>query len=161
MHCPNDRYVNDEGICQAVVGMMGQIGIKVNLVSQSKTIHFPLIAKEPPETDFYLYGWGVPTFDSEYVFTYLYHSRTGKFGANNATRYVNKDLDAKIVSLASEIDTKKRNATIAEIWKVAADETLYLPVHHQMLAYAMKNNVDIPVDAENQVKLKYVTFKGM
>ncbi len=161
MHCTNDRYVNDEGICQAVVGMMGQIGIKVNLVSQSKTIHFPLIAKEPPETDFYLYGWGVPTFDSEYVFTYLYHSRTGKFGANNATRYVNKDLDAKIVSLASEIDTKKRNATIAEIWKVAADETLYLPVHHQMLAYAMKNNVDIPVDAENQVKLKYVTFKGM
>jgi ABC-type transport system substrate-binding protein len=59
MHCPNDRYVNDEGICQAVVGMLGQAGIKVNLVSQSKTIHFPLITKDPTETDFFLYGWGV------------------------------------------------------------------------------------------------------
>jgi peptide/nickel transport system substrate-binding protein len=161
MHCPNDRYVNDEGICQAVVGMMGQIGIKVNLVSQSKTIHFPLITRDPPETNFFLYGWGVPTFDSEYIFTYLYHSRTAKFGANNATLYANAEMDKKIESLSSEVDTKKRDATIADIWKTVHDETLYLPIHHQMLAYAMKNNLEIPVDPENQVKLKYVSFKGM
>ncbi|HEX2134450.1 MAG TPA: ABC transporter substrate-binding protein [Microvirga sp.] len=161
MHCPNDRYVNDEGICQAVVGMLGQIGIKVNLISQSKSIHFPLITREPPETNFFLYGWGVPTFDSEYIFTYLYHSRTGKFGANNGTGYANPEIDKKIESLASEVDTAKRNATIAEIWKTVHEETIYLPVHHQMLAYAMKTNVDIPVDPENQVKLKYVAFKGM
>jgi peptide/nickel transport system substrate-binding protein len=161
MHCPNDRYVNDEGICQAVVGMLGQIGIKVNLVSQSKTIHFPLITKEPAETDFYLYGWGVPTFDSEYVFTYLHHSRTGKFGANNATGYGSPELDKKIESLAAEVDTAKRNATIAEIWKQVQDDLPYIAVHHQMLAYATKNNIEVPVDAENQVKLKYVAFKGM
>ncbi len=65
LHCPNDRYVNDEAICQAGVGMWGQIGVKVNLVSQSKAIHFPLIQKNPPETEFYMVGWGVPTFDSE------------------------------------------------------------------------------------------------
>jgi peptide/nickel transport system substrate-binding protein len=41
------------------------------------------------------------------------------------------------------------------------DEAIYIPVHHQMLAYATKNNVDIPVDPENQVKLKYVAFKAM
>ena len=45
LHCPNDRYLNDEAICQAAVGMLGQIGIKVNLVSQSKSLHFPLIQK--------------------------------------------------------------------------------------------------------------------
>jgi peptide/nickel transport system substrate-binding protein len=161
MHCPNDRYVNDEGICQAVVGMLGQIGVKVNLVSQSKTIHFTLITKEPVETDFYLYGWGVPTFDSEYVFTYLYHSRKDKFGANNGTGYSNPEVDKKIASLATEVDTAKRNATIADIWKTVQDEAIYIPVHHQMLAYATKNNVEIPVDPENQVKLKYVAFKGM
>jgi peptide/nickel transport system substrate-binding protein len=161
MHCPNDRYVNDEGICQAVVGMLGQTGIKVNLVSQSKTIHFPLITKDPTETDFFLYGWGVPTFDSEYVFTYLHHSRTGKFGANNGTGYGNPELDKKIQSLATEVDTAKRNATIAEIWKQVQEDVPYIAVHHQMLAYATKNNIDIPVDPENQVKLKYVAFKGM
>ena len=161
LHCPNDRYVNDEGICQALVGMMGQIGIKANLVSQSKTLHFPLIQKNPPETEFYLVGWGVPPFDSEYVFSFLYHTRDAKFGSWNALRYSNPDLDRKIEALSSEMDAAKRNASIAEIWKVLKDETLYLPIHHQMLAYAMKNNVEVPVDPENQPKLKYVAFKGM
>jgi peptide/nickel transport system substrate-binding protein len=161
LHCPNDRYVNDEGICQAAVGMLGQIGIKANLVSQSKTLHFPLIQKDQPETEFYLLGWGVPTFNSEYVFTFLHHSRTGKFGGFNATRLNDPELDKKIESLSSEVDTAKRNATIAEIWAKLQDEVYYLPVHHQTLAYATKNSLDIPVDPENQPKLKHVAFKGM
>jgi peptide/nickel transport system substrate-binding protein len=161
LHCPNDRYVNDEGICQAVVGMLGQIGIKANLVSQSKTLHFPLVQKNPPETEFFLIGWGVPTFDSEYIFSFLYHTRDAKYGSWNALRLSDPELDRKIESLSSETDTAKRNATIAEIWKKLQDETYYLPIHHQMLAYAMKANLDIPVDPENQPKLKYVSFKGM
>ncbi|MEM7641928.1 MAG: ABC transporter substrate-binding protein, partial [Pseudomonadota bacterium] len=68
MDCPNDRYINDEAICQAVAGMMGQIGITVNLNAQSKALHFPLI--QNVTTDFYLLGWGVPTFDSEYIFNF-------------------------------------------------------------------------------------------
>jgi peptide/nickel transport system substrate-binding protein len=95
------------------------------------------------------------------VFTYLHHSRTGKFGANNGTGYGNPELDKKIQSLATEVDTAKRNATIAEIWKQVQEDVPYIAVHHQMLAYATKNNIDIPVDPENQVKLKYVAFKGM
>src|SRR5690606_36010437 len=54
LDCPNDRYVNDEGICQAVVGMLAQIGIKVNLDAKTKALHFPLI--ENLETDFFLLG---------------------------------------------------------------------------------------------------------
>ena len=161
LNCPNDRYINDEGICQAVVGMLGQIGIKTNLVSQSKTLHFPLVQKNPPETEFFLIGWGVPTFDSEYIFSFLYHTRDAKFGSWNALRLSDTELDKKIESLSSETDTAKRNAIIAEIWKKLQDETYYLPIHHQQLAYAMKANLDVPVDPENQPKLKYVSFKGM
>jgi peptide/nickel transport system substrate-binding protein len=161
LHCPNDRYVNDEGICQALVGMLGQVGIRLNLVSQSKTLHFPLIQRNPPETEFYLVGWGVPTFDSEYIFSFLFHTRDAKHGSWNALRLSDPELDKKIEGLSSETDTAKRNAAIAEIWKRVQDETYYLPVHHQMLAYAMKNNLEVPVDPENQPKLKYVAFKGM
>ena len=111
LHCPNDRYLNDEAICQAAVGMLGQIGIKVNLVSQSKSLHFPLIQKA--EADFYLLGWGVPPYDSEYIFSYLYHTRTDKFGGWNATRYSNPEIDKLIEGLSSETDLAKRNAAIA------------------------------------------------
>ena len=67
LDCPNDRYINDEGICQALVGMMAQIGIKVNLIARPKAQHFPLIQNKT--SDFYMLGWGVPTFDSHYVLT--------------------------------------------------------------------------------------------
>jgi peptide/nickel transport system substrate-binding protein len=160
LHCPNDRYVNDEGICQAAVGMFGQIGVKANLVSQSKSIHFTLIQKNPPETDFYLVGWGVPTYDSDYIFSFLYHTREGSRGSWNAARYSDKGVDAMIQSLSSEIDITKRDATIAQLWAKLKDETIYLPIHHQSLSYAMRANIDIPVDVANSPKLKMVSFRG-
>ncbi|MGL4324327.1 MAG: ABC transporter substrate-binding protein, partial [Beijerinckiaceae bacterium] len=129
LHCPNDRYINDEAICQAAVGMLGQIGIKINLVSQSKSIHFTLIQKQPPESDFFLLGWGVPPYDSDYIFSFLYHTRSGSRGGWNAMRYSNAEVDQKIQSLSSEIDLAKRNATIAELWKKLKDETLYIAIH--------------------------------
>jgi peptide/nickel transport system substrate-binding protein len=156
-HCPNDRYLNDEAICQAVVGMLGQIGIKANLVSQSKSLHFPLIQKA--QTDFYLVGWGVPSFDSEYIFSYLYHSRTDKFGSWNATGYANAEIDKQIEGLSSETDLAKRNAVIARIWDTVGGETLYVALHHQVLAHAMKNDLDIPVHPNNQVFFKLVSLR--
>ena len=85
LNCPNDRYINDEAICQAAVGMLGQIGIKVNLDAKPKAQHFPLITNR--ETDFYMLGWGVPTFDSEYIFNFLVHTTTDKYGSWNGTGY--------------------------------------------------------------------------
>ena len=159
LHCPNDRYINDEGICQAGSAMLAKIGVKVNLVAQPKGPHFTLIQKNPPETEFYLLGWGVPPYDSHYIFSFLYHTRSGSEGSWNATRYSNAETDKAIQSLTSEVDTGKRDATIARIWKVLADETNYIALHHQMLAYAMKRDLDIPVSPENTVHIKFVAAK--
>lgn len=155
LHCPNDRYVSDEGICQAAAAMMARIGITVSLHAQSKSLHFPLIEKEPPETDFYLLGWGVPTFDSNYIFSFLYHSRTGKEGSYNATRYANPAVDKMIQSLTVETDAEKRNETIEKIWQILQEDTVYLPVHNQVLAYAMKKGWDFPVSPQNAVYMKF------
>ena len=156
LNCPNDRYINDEAICQAFVGMLGQAGITANLVSQSRTLHFPLIQKR--ETDFYLLGWGVPTFDSAYIFDFLVHTTTDAFGGWNGSNYSNPELDAKIQALATEVDTQKRNQMVAEIWATVQADRIFLPVHNQVLAYAMKDNITLPVHPENQPKMTTVTF---
>jgi peptide/nickel transport system substrate-binding protein len=159
LHCPNDRYTNDAGICTAATAMLAKIGIKVNLIAQPKGPHFTLIQKEPPETDFYLLGWGVPTYDSHYIFSFLYHTRKGSEGSWNATRYSNGEIDAAIRSLTSEVDAGKRNAAVARIWSVLAGEHVYVAIHHQVLAYAMKRDLDIPVSPDNAVHMKFVTAK--
>ncbi|MEM1164151.1 MAG: ABC transporter substrate-binding protein [Pseudomonadota bacterium] len=156
LDCPNDRYINDEGICQAAVGMLAQIGVSVNLDAKPKAQHFPLITDG--NTDFYMLGWGVPTYDSEYIFNFLVHSREGDFGSWNNTGFANPDLDAKIKSLASNTDLDARNADIASIWQVVQDEVLYIPIHHQVLNWGMRSDIVIEVDPEDQPKFKYFSF---
>lgn len=157
LDCPNDRYINDEAICQAAVGMLGQIGITVNLDSKPKAQHFPLITEG--KTDFYMLGWGVPTYDSEYIFNFLVHGRESDIGTWNGTGFDNDALDERIKSLASNTDLKARNAEIAAIWRVVQDEQLYIPIHHQVLNWGMADGLGIEVDPEDQPKVKYFTAK--
>ncbi|MGE0502170.1 MAG: ABC transporter substrate-binding protein [Rhizobiaceae bacterium] len=154
---PNNRYVNDEAISTAVVGMLGQAGIKVTLASRPIAQHSPLI--QNGETDFYLLGWGVPTFDSAYIFNDLIHSKAGHYGAYNPGGYSNAELDAKIESLGTETDVAKRNATIAEIWATVQKDRVLLPIHNQVLAYATKKGFKMEVHPENQPRL-YEMTKG-
>ena len=153
LDCPNDRYINDEAICQATVGMLAQIGVTVNLDAKPKAQHFPLINNL--ETDFYMLGWGVPTYDSEYIFNFLVHTKGEKYGSWNGTRYSNSDVDEMIVALASETDLPKRNQMINDIWTVVQDEQLYIPIHHQVLNWGMKSGVGTVVAPDDAAKFKY------
>jgi peptide/nickel transport system substrate-binding protein len=158
LHCSNDRYVNDEGICQAIVGMLGRIGVQTTLESRSLSIHFPGLANL--ETDFYLLGWGVPTFDSQYIFDFLYHCRTGTQGTFNYTRLCDEELDAMIEAIGGEGDVDARNERIAEVWERVQEEVYYIPIHVQTLARAMSDRFDIEVHPENDFWAKDVSISG-
>ena len=153
LDCPNDRYINDEAICQAVVGMLGKIGIKVTLDAQTKSLHFPKLAKR--NTDFYLLGWGVPTLDSHYVFNFLYHTK----GTWNATGYSNPELDKLIEAMEVEIDLEKRNQIIAKAWDMAKKDMVYLPLHHQVITWAMRDKLDMPIIPNDRPQFRYANFK--
>ncbi|NOZ33390.1 MAG: ABC transporter substrate-binding protein [Alphaproteobacteria bacterium] len=153
LNCPNDRYINDEAICQAAVGMLAQIGVTVQLDALPKAQHFPLINNL--ETDFYMLGWGVPTYDSEYIFNFLVHSKGEKYGSWNGTRYANPELDVTIEALASETDLDKRNQMIADIWATVQEDQVYIPIHHQVLNWGMADNVGTSVAPDDTPKFKY------
>ena len=122
-----------------------------------KAQHFP-IAKGG-EAPFYMLGWGVPTFDSHYIFNYLVHTQTDKRGSWNPTGYSNADVDAMIVSLEAETDLAKRDATIAKIWAAVQEAQMYLPIHNQVLNWGMKNNIDFDVQPEDQPHFQFLKFK--
>jgi len=156
LDCPNDRYINDEAICQAVVGMFARAGVTVNLDAKPKAQHFPLI--ENKSTDFYMLGWGVPTFDSEYVFNFLVHTPTDERGSWNATGYSSAEVDEMIQSLSSETDLDKRDETIATIWEQVQTDTLYLPIHNQVLNWGMNENIEFDVQPEDQPHFKFLSY---
>jgi len=139
LRCPNDRYVNDEAICTAVVGMFGKIGINVSLNAQTKSKHFKELKND--KGDFYMLGWGVPTLDSHYVFHYLYDSK----GSWNKVNFNSARVDELIRVMEGEVDLDKRNAAIAEAWEIVKDDISYLPLHHQVISWASKRTVDVPI----------------
>ena len=155
--CPNDRYINDEAICQAAVGMLAQIGVNVNLEALPKAQHFPLV--NGLETDAYMLGWGIPSYDSEYIFNFLYHTKGDLFGTWNGTRYSNERIDELTKAIASEVDIAKRDGMIAEMWKIVKEEVVYLPIHHQVLNWAMDEKVGAAIDSDDQVKVKFFTVE--
>ncbi len=157
LDCSNDRYVNDEAVCQAVVGMLAQIGIKVDLAARSKTLHFPKLQKK--DSSFFLLGWGVPTFDSHYVFSYLVQTPDGKNGTWNFTNYSNPKLDGMINGMLTELDQGKRDKLIRDAWDIVNDEVIYLPLHHQVLNWAMADKLDMPIIADNVPRFHFAKLK--
>lgn len=139
LDCPNDRYNNDEKICQATVAMLAKIGVKVKLDAIPKSQHFPKIKNRV--SDFYMLGWGVPTLDSHYVFAYLLHSK----GGWNGTGYANAKVDELTDAFAVETDLAKRDQMIAEAWKIVKDDVVYLPLHHQVIGWGMSTKLDLPI----------------
>jgi peptide/nickel transport system substrate-binding protein len=153
LDCPNNRYNNDEKICLAAVAMLAKIGVKVKLDAIPKAQHFPKIQKRV--TDFYMLGWGVSTLDSHYVFSYLIESK----GSWNGTGYKNARVDEITKLIASETDIPKRTALIDEAWTIVKSEMPYVPIHHQVLAWGMSDNVDIPISSDDRLRPRFVVMK--
>ena len=147
LDCPNDRYVNDEAICVAAIGMFAKIGVKVSLDAKTKSIHFKEVKEgDPNPSDMYMLGWGVPTYDSHYVYSYLLASD----GSWNKVNFSDARVDELTAAMGVETDINKRNELIAEAWDIVQDNVPYLPLHHQVVNQASKSNVDVHARINNE-----------
>lgn len=153
---PNNRYPNDEAISQAVAGMLGRIGVKVNLASRPISQHSQILFSG--KSDFFLLGWGVPTFDTSYTFNGLYHSRSGSYGTYNLMQYANPEVDALIEAIDVELDQSKRDSMIAQTWDIIQNDRPVLAMHTQMLSYAMRDGVTLDVHPSDMPRMDTVTL---
>ena len=127
MNCPNDRYVNDGEICQAVAANLARIGVKVNLQAESKVTYFPKILRR--DTSFYLLGWTPGTYDAHNALSNLMATPTDKGqGTFNLGSYSNAKIDELTLKVQSETDEAKRNAMIAEAFKLHGDDIGHIPL---------------------------------
>lgn len=153
LDCPNNRYNNDEKICQAAVSMLAKIGIDVKLDAIPKAQHFPKIQNRV--SDFYMLGWGVPTLDSHYVFSYLLDGK----GSWNATGYNNDKVNMVTEAIATETDLAKREALIGEAWSQVRADMPYIPIHHQVIAWGMSDKLDLPIAADDSPRFRFAVMQ--
>ena len=148
LDCPDDRYINDEAICRAVAAMLGDVGIRTTVAARPMREHAPLIVGR--ETDFYMLGWGQTAYDSLDHFIHLIRSN----GLLNGTGYANPQVDSLIEAIATTLVTYARDAMIEEVWKTVRDDIIYVPLHHQVIVWAMRDELELPIDPSNQPRFR-------
>jgi peptide/nickel transport system substrate-binding protein len=149
--CTNDRYIADEQLCLAIASMWNRIGVQAEVKTESKATYFP--RQDRGETDIWMLGWAtLPPMDGFSVLSAIFASRKDGYGGSNANGMVVPELDALARKAAVELDEGKRRAMLAEGFKIAKEQALFIPLHQQPLAWAMKSNVDMPQFADEYVR---------
>ena len=159
LKCPNDRYLNDEAVCQAVVSMLAQIGVKAELDAMPVRNYWPELRKDA--YDMYLLGWSPGTFDAEHPIRFLAHTpnKEKKLGSWNFGDFSNARIDEMLAPIQSEIDPGKRQAMLDEAAKILQDEVAYVPLYVQPLVWGARDNIELTQRPDNFFILRWVTVQ--
>jgi peptide/nickel transport system substrate-binding protein len=140
---PNDRYVQDAKIAEAVARYLAKVGIRVKLDVKPKSVFFPEVTKGI--LDFYLIGWFDGTFDMGRTYFKLVHTRDEEkgFGVFNGAAFSNSEIDKLLQSTADIVDPGERRQTLQKLNKMAMDNIAWIPLHYQEDLYAVQQGKGI------------------
>jgi len=143
MIAPNNRYVNDEKIAEAVVSMLAKINIKVNLKTMPKAQYWDEF--DAQAADIQMIGWHSDTEDSGNFSEFLVmcpDKKTG-YGQYNSGNYCNAKIDELTLAAQSETNLTRRAEILKEIEKILYDDAAFVPFHWQNHSYGAKKNIGV------------------
>jgi len=149
---PNNRYINDAQIAQAVASSLAKIGIKVKVNATPKSTFFKETGKL--NTSFFLIGWASSDGDASSILdgcVHTYDAETG-YGRYNRGRYSNKKVDALIEESAGIMDPAKRLVVLQKAQKLAiVDDQNFIPLHYQVDIYASSKNIKFETRTDSRI----------
>ena len=156
MDCPNNRYMSDAAVCQAVAAMLGRVGITVTLNTMPKAQFFPKLFAH--QSSFWMFGWIPTTYDAMHVLINTTATRDGanNRGAFNHGGFSDPAVDALITQAQVEFDPARRNALIGEALAKAADDVAWIPLYQQSLLWAAKRSVETVQTPDGVIQIKWV-----
>ena len=158
LHCPNNRYVNDEQICIALAAMWAQIKVKVKVSGEPRATYFPRLEKY--DFSMYMLGWGGSVTDAETTLTPVMRNNLGEKGIGfyNYGHSRNDKLDALAAQSSTEADPKKREELIKAALREFREQFTALPLHRQVIPWAARSNVNVVHRADNWFEVAWVTI---
>jgi peptide/nickel transport system substrate-binding protein len=138
---PNDRYINDAKIAQAVAQMLTRVGIKTTVDAMTKSVFFS--RRNKYEFSLYMAGWGSGTGEMSSPLRALVATRNKDkgFGGTNRGRYSNPDLDALIEKALATVDDTQREAVLREASALVMKDYGILPLHYEVTSWAVRKGL--------------------
>ena len=140
---PNNRYVNDEQVLQAVAQMWSRIGVRADVQAMPSNVYFARSAKN--EFPIGLSGWGTGSGepDSPMVALIATTDATKGRGTSNRSQYSNAEFDGLLDKALETIDPAAREEYYRQATRVAMHDHAIIPLHHQVNIWASRRNVRV------------------
>ncbi|UCE31934.1 MAG: ABC transporter substrate-binding protein [Burkholderiales bacterium] len=150
IHGPNDRYINDAKIVEAIAQMLTRIGIEADIETLPRSVFFSRASAggkdKTPEFSLYLAGWGAGSGEASSPLRSLIHTydRSKGMGAANRGRHSNAEVDKVIQQALVTVDDARRAALLAQATEMAIENVAIIPLHYQVNAWGMKKGLSYP-----------------
>ena len=141
VHSPNNRYVNDAKVAQAVAQMLTRIGIATKVEAMASATFFPQATEL--KFSFMLLGWGSGTGEASSTLKALlatYNKEKG-FGTANRGSYSNPRVDALLEEGLATVDDSKRETLLQRATEIAIGDTGIIPLHFQVNLWATRDGI--------------------
>ncbi|HET7794431.1 MAG TPA: ABC transporter substrate-binding protein, partial [Rhizobacter sp.] len=156
LDCPNNRYINDEEICQALAAMWARLNMKIRVNAMPRANYFPKVQKY--DTSMYMLGWGGAITDAETIFTPVLRGRgEGGIGSWNFGGAKDAKFEELAAASSKEADPKKREQLIKAALKRHNELVLNIPLHRQVIPWAARANVDAVHRPDNWLEWRWIT----
>jgi peptide/nickel transport system substrate-binding protein len=136
---PNDRYVNDDQVAQAVAQMLSRIGIKCAVEAMPFNVY--LTKARDQQFSFAMLGWGSYAADLALRAILMTPNADKGNGAWNWGRYSNPKVDKLVEDALDTVDEAKREAFARDAAALAAADVAIVPLYHQVVTWAMKKTI--------------------
>ena len=142
IHCSNNRYVNDERICQALGQMLTRVGIQTTV----QALPFATWIAGASRQDYSMIfgGWGIDTAEASSPLGSLlatYDRATGQ-GASNRSRYSNPEVDRLVAEGLATLDDERRRQIFIRATEVAMRDVGLVPMHHQVNLWGVRRGLE-------------------
>jgi peptide/nickel transport system substrate-binding protein len=143
MMAPNNRYIEDARVAEAVAAMLARINIRVDLQTMPKAQFWQRFDERAG--DIIMIGWQSDTQDSAnmYEFLVMTPDKDKGYGQYNAGNYSNPEIDRLTLETQSLTDREARAAVLRKIERLIYDDAALIPLHWQHLSWAARKNVNI------------------
>ena len=141
LHAPNNRYVNDDQIAQAVAGMLTRAGIQTRVETMPMGVYLGRASKL--EFSFAMLGWGASTAESSGPLrSHLVTNDPAKgMGTFAWGRYSHPMVDELTNKALGTKDDKAREKLLQDATAIAISDLGIIPIHHQINTWAAKKGI--------------------
>jgi peptide/nickel transport system substrate-binding protein len=143
IHGPNDRYIKDEAVLQAIGPMFQRIGLETRVVTMPWATYVSQASAPSYAFSVMLVGWGAGTGEVSSPLRALLATvnRDAGMGASNRGRYSNPRMDEVLQQALSTVDDRRREQLLQEASEIAINDVGLIPLHYQINVWAMRRGI--------------------